>query len=73
MVVTDRFLVKTDAGKEYVIIQYQEYIDVSSHDDQNAKILGKLKTLLTEEGFTVTFIDDETFKILETNEIVRKV
>jgi hypothetical protein len=33
---TDRFLVKTDTGKEYTIVQYQEYIPAASHDDPHA-------------------------------------
>lgn len=69
---TDRFIAKTFTGKEYVIIQYQEYIDVSSHDDQNGKILSPIKRLVTENGLTVSAIHDKIFKISKTNEIVYK-
>ena len=67
-----RFIAKTDTGKEYEIIQFQEYKDVSSHDDPNAEIPG-FKFMKTSEGLDVKYIDSETFKIVETDEIVRKV
>ena len=68
---TDRFLTKTDTGKEYVIIQYQEYIDASTARDPNAEIPG-IKDLRTINGLHVNYIDSKTFKVVETNEIVRK-
>ena len=67
-----RFIAKTDTGKEYEIIQFQEYIDVSSHDDPNAEVPGH-KFLRTAEGLNINLIDSQTFKIVETNEIVKKV
>jgi hypothetical protein len=69
---TERFLVKTDTGKEYIIIQYQEYISVDSLNDPHAEIKG-LKRLATSTGLHVNYINPETFKVVETNEIVRKV
>jgi len=69
---TDRFLVKTDTGKEYTIVQYQEYILAASHDDPHAEIEG-LKRLYTSTGLDVEYIDSKTFKVGGTNEIVRKV
>jgi hypothetical protein len=65
----DRFTVKTDEGKEYTIIQYQEYIQDRNSD---AEVLG-LKRLTTSEEFHVHVIDSDTFKIFETGETVRKI
>ena len=67
----ERFSTRIDNGKEYIIIQYQEYIDASSFDNPNAEIEG-LKSLRTDDGLHVNFIDSKTFKVVETNEIVRK-
>jgi hypothetical protein len=36
-----RFFAKTDSGKEYEIIQYQDYIDASTMDNPNAEVPGK--------------------------------
>lgn len=69
---TDRFLVKTDTGKEYTIVQYQEYISAASFDDPQAEVEG-LKRLSTSTGLDVNYIDSKTFKVVETNEVVRKV
>lgn len=68
----DRFLVKTDSGKEYVIVQYQEYISARSFNDPHGEVAG-LKRLSTSTGLHVNYIDPQTFKVVETDEIVRKV
>ena len=68
----ERFRAKTDTGKEYVIVMYQQFIDVSSHDFPRAEIPG-LKRLITSDGLTVRYIDPTTFKIDLTGETVRKV
>jgi hypothetical protein len=65
----DRFTVKTDEGKEYTIIQYQEYFQDRNSD---AEVAG-LKRLTTSEEFHVHYIDPKTYKIFETGEIVRTI
>lgn len=67
-----RFFAKTDNGKEYQIVEYQKYIDASTMDSPNEEIPG-IKRMQTTDGLHVNYIDSETFKIVETNEIVRKV
>ena len=37
---TSRFTAKTDTGKEYIIVQYQEYISAATLNDPNAEIEG---------------------------------
>lgn len=69
---TGRFLAKTDTGKAYTIIQYQEYISAGSSSDPHAEVEG-LKRLSTSTGLHVNHIDPKTFKVVETDEIVRKV
>jgi hypothetical protein len=65
----DRFTAKTDEGKEYIIVEFQEYIQDRNSD---AETQG-LKRWTTSEELHVHFIDADTFKIFETGEIVRKV
>jgi len=67
-----RFSVKTDKGKKYTIIQYQEYIQAPTYDNPNAEIQG-LKRLVTTTGLSVNYIDSDTYKIVETNEVVHRV
>ena len=64
----NRFKVKSDEGKEYTIIEYQEYIQDRNSD---AETTG-LKRWTTSEELHVHYIDPDTFKIFETGEIVRK-
>ena len=68
----DRFPVKTDNGKQYIIVQYQEYIPNGSFDNPQSETAA-LKSFFTSTGLLVNRIDSETFQIVETNEIVRKV
>ena len=66
-----RFRAKTEAGREYVIVQYQEYFSVPSFDDPD-ETPGR-KWMTTSAGLPVNYIDPETFKIVQTDEIVRKI
>ncbi len=65
----DRFTVKNDEGKEYTIIEYQEYIQDRKTDAETEG----LKRWTTTEELHIHYIDPKTFKIFETGEIVRKV
>lgn len=67
-----RFQAVSGSGREYTILVMQDMIDASSHDHPHAEIPGK-KSLVTSNGFAVNRLDAETFKIVETDEIVRKV
>lgn len=67
-----RFLAKSDSGKEYTIIEYQEYVSAATMGDPHAEVAG-LKSLFTSTGLHVNYISPKTFKVVETNEIVRKV
>jgi hypothetical protein len=65
----DRFKARSDDGKEYTIIQYQDYIQDRNSDAETPG----LKRLTTSEDLHVHIIDEKTFKIFETGEIVRKI
>lgn len=71
-VVIGSFRAVSDGGTQYEIVIFQEFIPTSSHDDPQGEVPG-LKSLLTDTGLVVNYIDPETFKIVATNEIVRKV
>lgn len=68
----DRFQVRSEEGKEYTIIKYQEYIMDRKSSDPTAEIEG-FKRLATEEGLHIHTIDSDTFKIFETGEIVKRI
>jgi hypothetical protein len=67
-----RFKVRSDEGKEYTIIQYQDYMMDRKAADLAANIEG-FKRLTTEEEFHIHAIDSDTFRIYETGEIVKRV
>lgn len=67
-----QFQAISDSGNKYTIIEFQKIIDAGSHDDINAEIKG-MKRLATSDGQAVNFKDSNTFEIVETSEIVRKI
>ena len=67
-----RFQVKSDEGKIYTIIQYQDYIMDRKAAELTANIEG-FKRLTTEEEFHIHAIDADTFQIYETGEVVKRV
>ncbi|KAA3642802.1 MAG: hypothetical protein DWQ07_19955 [Chloroflexi bacterium] len=67
-----RFVAQSDSGQEYTIVQYQEFIDAGARDDPNAEVPG-LKSMKTTTGLHVNYIDSDTFKIVPTGEVVRRV
>jgi len=72
--VVERFLVKTESGEEYTIIQYQKEISVMTHDSGGWEDwIPTTKRLTTSTGIPVNYIDPKTFKVVNTGEIVRKI
>jgi hypothetical protein len=67
----ERFLAKTDKGREYTIILYQEHIH--TEDFKGSQDIEGPTRYLTSTGRLVNRIDSETFQIVETDEIVRKI
>ena len=66
-----RIRCRSDDGSEHTIIEYQEMIDVSPVD--RTKSVPGLKTLVDSLGRHCNFTDDDTFEIVVTGQIVRKV
>ena len=66
-----RFSAKSDSGQVYVIIEHQEYNQVRTLKVDTE--LPSLKSWVTSTGLFVNQIDAETFQIVQTDEIVRKV
>jgi hypothetical protein len=67
-----RFLAKSESGEEYIIIEYQEYVSAATMGNPHAEVAG-LRSYFTSTGLHVNYIDSETFKVVETDEVVRKV
>jgi hypothetical protein len=61
-----RFKGITAGGKEYIIVQYQEFISSSSGE------VPGMKRYRTSGGLDLTYIDQGTFKVVMTNETVNK-
>jgi hypothetical protein len=66
-----RYRTRSDSGIEHIVIEYQDYISAGTFDNPNGEVAG-LKSLRTDTGLFVNYIDSETFLIVQTGEIVRK-
>lgn len=67
----DRFQAESDDGDVYTVVVFQEFIEFRSMTGNDWKPgLRELKLL---DGSHVNEIDSETFQILDTDEIIRKI
>jgi hypothetical protein len=67
----DRFMVKSDSGKEYTLVEYQDYIPIPSSYGGSGEFKG-LKRLVTTGGLDVNDYDPVNLVITETHEVVRR-
>jgi len=72
MILLEEFDAQSDSGKIYAVQIWQEEIDASSMSSGRKKILG-MKQAMLSDGSHVNVIDSETFEIVDTGEIIRKI
>jgi len=66
------FQAKSDIGQLYTIIEFQEYDSVLTGTGTIIETEG-LKKWKTSEGSLLNQIDSETYRIVTTNETIRKI
>lgn len=71
----DRFEAKADDGTVYTIIEYQEFTEHRPVDSPNTEWVKGMKRLELEDGSPVNAVrnDPETFQIVATDQIVRRI
>lgn len=72
MPVTDRFEAVGEDGQRYTVIETRETLTAKPLSGNHTSMFGAADYRLSD-GRHVNWIDDETFKILDTNEVIRKV
>ena len=70
---TGQFSVATDDGQRFVVHSYVEIIAAGPLTDPHATVRGRLPRLETDEGYTVSPLDDRSFRILDLDVIAHKV
>jgi hypothetical protein len=68
---TGRYVAQTEGGERHVVIEFTEYIDVGGKDGPE-QIPG-MKELRLEGGGRVNYIDDDTFEIVQSRTILKRV
>ena len=72
IVEVDRFNAKSDSGKVYTLITYQDFLPAQSKEDPVGQAAGP-KSLLTSTGFRVKIINPQTFEIIATGETLHRI
>lgn len=67
----DRFQAKDDDGQLFTVVEYQHMIEVTPISGPTSIVKGTKEMLLTN-GHSVEYIDDETFKVVETGKLIRR-
>jgi len=70
---SDRFAVYADDGTPYTIIKYVMEIPVNSISDSGPPVKGSTRLVLLGSNDSVRRIDDSTFEVVDTKQILRKV
>jgi len=68
----ERFQAVSDSGNKYTVLIYQKFIDASTAEDPNKYIPG-IKSARTLDGQPLNRIDDKSFEIVETGEIITRI
>ena len=67
----EQFDARNANGQVYRLYVYQDIIDAGTFDDPHATLPG-MKRIVTGQGQHVNFIDDNTFKIVATDETLTR-
>lgn len=68
----ERFRASADDGTVYTVVTIQELVEAKASGQAPHWIKG-LKRLELDDGSPVNYIDPQTFKIVATNQLIRKV
>jgi hypothetical protein len=68
----DRFQAKDDEGNTFTVIEYQNIVKTTLINRPDSIMRGT-KAHILSTGLNVEFIDDETFKIVKTDTVIKRV
>lgn len=68
----DRFQAISDTGEIYTVIEYQIYEVFHSFGSQSNELLHQ-RDLVTTTGLSVNYIDDNTYMIVATGVVLKRV
>lgn len=71
LVEINRFKARSDSGSVYTVVEYQTIIHFEGLSSGGS--MKGTKSLVLSDGRHVNYIDENTFKIVATDEIIRKV
>ncbi len=67
-----RVVCRDDGGNEYSVVMWQNFSDSSALEAAN-RMTPTTKALALSTGEPVNFIDDNTFEIVESETVIRRV
>jgi hypothetical protein len=69
----DRFNARAEDGRLFSVVIYQEFVDGTAIGDEAKKWIPGMKRIALSDGSSVNFVDQNTFRIVQTGEIIRRV
>ena len=70
--VVDHFKVRSESGKEYTLVEFQEHISKSDDNGSGTPKEG-YRRFATSKGIPAFQIDSETFEIFGSGQLVQKI
>ncbi|HXY74880.1 MAG TPA: hypothetical protein VEH58_06115 [Dehalococcoidales bacterium] len=67
------FQAKSDDGELHTIFEFQEFVSVLTSLGNISESETPVKKWTTQEGYAVSQINPDTYRIVRTNEIIRKI
>lgn len=68
----NRYRCRGEDGSEYTVIERQTFTNFRPMSGPSQNVGGALDWILSD-GRDVNFVDDDTFQILDTDEVIRKI
>lgn len=62
---------RADSGRSVTVLEFQDRIDTSSFDGPSS--IDGMRRFALQDGSTVNYVDAQTFKIVQGDELVRKL
>ena len=66
-----KYVAQSDGGDRHVVLEYQEFIEVETKDGR--EFIPGMKEYHLETGGRVNWVDDDTFKIVQSGAILKRV
>jgi hypothetical protein len=69
----ERFEAQTENGTVLTVVIFQEFVDATAMGDTAQRWIPGMKRIELDDGSPLNFIDNKTFRLVLTDQIVRRI